>query len=197
MTDTRFTSVLYNVRDRVATLTLNRPDVLNCFNRQLRRDLFDAVMAASRDEAVRVVILTDDCGLGDARRRLARFVMADARQVIGIFSVLGCVTVVATMLLVLAAAGLAVIAWMPFASVVVVPLQLAAGIVRGLIFEYFALSAVSAYQTQYRRFSTAEGTISIERSPQLVLVDDDGAVDRRDGEERHPRAVGGDGNRLE
>ncbi|HWB16554.1 MAG TPA: hypothetical protein VG538_09110 [Vicinamibacterales bacterium] len=151
-------------------------------------------------DLLRVVILTDDCGVGDARRRLARFVMADARQVIGIFSVLGCVTVVATMLSVLAAAGLAVVAWMPFASVIVVPLQLAAWIVRGLIFEYFALSAVSAYQTQYRRFSAAEGTIAAERSTrstQLVLVDDDGAIDGGDGEKRHPPAVGGDGNRLE
>jgi hypothetical protein len=148
-------------------------------------------------DLLRVVMVTDDCGARAAWRRLARFVVRDARQVIGIFSVLGGVMIVATAVAVLAAAGLAVIAWMPFAGVIVVPLQLAVWIVRGLVFEYFALAAVSAYQTQYRRFSTAEGTLGADRSAQLVLVDDDGAIDGRDGEQRHPSPIGRHGNRLE
>jgi hypothetical protein len=148
-------------------------------------------------DLLRLVVVTDDCRLGDAWRRLVRFVVRDARQVIGIFSVLGGVTIVATAIAVLAAAGLAVIAWIPFASVVVVPLQVAVWIVRGLVFEYFALAAVSACQAEYRRFSTAEGTICAPASPHLVAIDDEGAVDGRDGDERHPSAIGGERQGLE
>ena len=58
MTVTAFDTVRYDLRDHVATITLNRPDVLNCFDRALRRDLFDAITVAVRDDEVRVVILT-------------------------------------------------------------------------------------------------------------------------------------------
>lgn len=54
---------LYEVQDGVATLTLNRPDVLNALTFEIYaqlRDLFEALRA---DEAVKVVILT---GAGEA-----------------------------------------------------------------------------------------------------------------------------------
>jgi 2-(1,2-epoxy-1,2-dihydrophenyl)acetyl-CoA isomerase len=42
----------------VTTLTLNRPDVLNAFNRAMARELQDALAAAAADESVRAVLLT-------------------------------------------------------------------------------------------------------------------------------------------
>ncbi|OKL40671.1 enoyl-CoA hydratase-related protein [Pontibacter flavimaris] len=50
--------LLYEVQDGVATITLNRPDVFNAFNDQQSYDLQDALKQVSRDENVRVVVLT-------------------------------------------------------------------------------------------------------------------------------------------
>lgn len=53
-----YESVLYEVREQVATITLNRPQVLNAFDATLRRELIAAIQQASADEDVRVVVLT-------------------------------------------------------------------------------------------------------------------------------------------
>lgn len=42
----------------VASITLNRPDVLNSFNRRMAEDLLGALRDAGRDDAVRAVLLT-------------------------------------------------------------------------------------------------------------------------------------------
>ncbi|HEY0157982.1 MAG TPA: enoyl-CoA hydratase-related protein [Thermoanaerobaculia bacterium] len=42
----------------VTTLTLDRPDKLNAFTGTMREDLLEALRAAERDEAVRVVVIT-------------------------------------------------------------------------------------------------------------------------------------------
>jgi len=45
-------------QDAIATVTLNRPDKLNAFTGTMREDLLDALRAAERDDAVRVVVIT-------------------------------------------------------------------------------------------------------------------------------------------
>ncbi len=50
--------ILYAVKDRVATLTLNRPDKLNAFTRRMRDELTGAFAQADADDGVRVVIVT-------------------------------------------------------------------------------------------------------------------------------------------
>ena len=104
---------------------------------------------------LRVVIVTDDCQIRVAVTRLLRFVTEDARQVIGIFSVIGGIEILAAAASLLTAAGLAPIAYLPLVRVILVPLQAAIWIVRGLMFEALSLASVAAYQTQYRRFSRA------------------------------------------
>ena len=47
-----------DVRDGVATITLNRPDKLNAFTSTMREDLLDALRTCERDADVRVVVLT-------------------------------------------------------------------------------------------------------------------------------------------
>jgi hypothetical protein len=104
-------------------------------------------------DLLQVIIVTDDCSVGTAVRRLRAFVVEDSRQVIGIFAVMGSLVVLATAASLLAAAGMAVIAWVPFVSLIVVPLQTAAWLARGVVFQFMELSALAAYQTQYRRSS--------------------------------------------
>jgi enoyl-CoA hydratase/carnithine racemase len=53
-----FEDVLYEVRDRVAIVTLNRPELLNAFTAAMGRGLQQAVAAAVADDAVRVIVLT-------------------------------------------------------------------------------------------------------------------------------------------
>jgi enoyl-CoA hydratase/carnithine racemase len=50
-------SVLYAARDGVATITLNRPRVLNALDLALSAELADAAEAAAKDEAVWVVVV--------------------------------------------------------------------------------------------------------------------------------------------
>lgn len=53
-----FKSLLYVKSGAVLTITLNRPDVFNAFNDEQSYELQDAFKAASRDEEVRVIVLT-------------------------------------------------------------------------------------------------------------------------------------------
>jgi enoyl-CoA hydratase len=50
--------VLYEVADRVATVTLNRPEARNALSRQLQREIRESVSRAGDDVEVDVVILT-------------------------------------------------------------------------------------------------------------------------------------------
>ncbi len=52
------TTILKAVENRVMTITLNRPDVLNAFNLTMLQELLDAFDEADADDNVRVVILT-------------------------------------------------------------------------------------------------------------------------------------------
>lgn len=51
-------TVLYDVNDGVATVTLNRPEAMNAWTAQLADDLARAMGAADADEAVRAVVVT-------------------------------------------------------------------------------------------------------------------------------------------
>ncbi|WP_059410867.1 enoyl-CoA hydratase-related protein [Cupriavidus basilensis] len=50
--------VLYHAAEGVATITLNRPDVLNALNAELLAELRAAVERAAQDDAVRALVLT-------------------------------------------------------------------------------------------------------------------------------------------
>ena len=50
-------AVLCEQNDRIVTVTLNRPDVLNALNPELARELFTALQTAATDDEVRCVVL--------------------------------------------------------------------------------------------------------------------------------------------
>lgn len=54
----QFETILFDVLDGVATITLNRPERANTFNDQLKEDLRAAMEAVEVDKNVRVVIVT-------------------------------------------------------------------------------------------------------------------------------------------
>ncbi|MEQ8499403.1 MAG: enoyl-CoA hydratase [Sneathiellaceae bacterium] len=53
-----YEQILYDVADGIATITFNRPDRLNAWTAVMEREVRAALVAASADEAVRVVVLT-------------------------------------------------------------------------------------------------------------------------------------------
>lgn len=53
-----YETVLYEVADGVATVTLNRPDRLNAWTARLGAELGDAMASADEDDAVRAVVVT-------------------------------------------------------------------------------------------------------------------------------------------
>ena len=53
-----FETLIYDVADGIATITLNRPEKLNAFNTQMMVEMIAAFDATDADDAVRVVIVT-------------------------------------------------------------------------------------------------------------------------------------------
>jgi enoyl-CoA hydratase/carnithine racemase len=53
-----YAEIRYEVAERVATVTLNRPDKLNAFTHVMRDELIDAFGKADADDGVRAVIVT-------------------------------------------------------------------------------------------------------------------------------------------
>jgi hypothetical protein len=102
---------------------------------------------------VQMVMAADDVGARTAAGRLARFAYDDARQIIGIFGVVLVLILLAGAASLLATAGLGLIAFIPLAGFAVLPLQLAAWLLRGLMFQFLGLTAFTAYLAQYQRYS--------------------------------------------
>lgn len=113
---------------------------------------------------VQMIMAADDIGVRAAADRLARFACDDARQVAGIFGVVFALTLLAGAASLLATAGLGLIAFIPLAGFAVLPLQLAAWLLRGLMFQYLGLTAFTAYLAQYRRYGDKAASGSALRS---------------------------------
>ncbi len=58
MASPTFETLLYDVADGIATITLNRPDKLNAFNAKMMSELIKVFDDTDADDAVRVVIVT-------------------------------------------------------------------------------------------------------------------------------------------
>ena len=50
--------LLYEAKDKVATITLNRPDKLNAFAGRMRQEIAEGLDALERDPSVRVIVIT-------------------------------------------------------------------------------------------------------------------------------------------
>ena len=65
------TTVAVDIRDRVATLTLNRPDASNALTLELARELLSVALLCEADPEIRAVVLTGSgkhfCFGGDLR----------------------------------------------------------------------------------------------------------------------------------
>jgi 2-(1,2-epoxy-1,2-dihydrophenyl)acetyl-CoA isomerase len=66
-----YETILYEIKDAVATITLNRPESYNALNLALGRDLFHATLEADEDRAARCIVITGAgkafCAGGDVK----------------------------------------------------------------------------------------------------------------------------------
>jgi hypothetical protein len=100
---------------------------------------------------MQVAIALEDLKLTTAARAVARFVRAEVRNLGGVFLV-GLLMVVGAMLAsALAWSGVGLVAFVPLFGLAVLPLQIVALVVRGLVLEFIGLTALGAYVTLYRR----------------------------------------------
>jgi 2-(1,2-epoxy-1,2-dihydrophenyl)acetyl-CoA isomerase len=53
-----YETILYDKKDKVATITLNRPERMNAINVQMNADLKNSLMEAKEDSDVRVIVIT-------------------------------------------------------------------------------------------------------------------------------------------
>ena len=53
-----YQEILYEVRDRIATITLNRPEQLNAWTDVMADEVYEAMHAAGGDDRVRTIVLT-------------------------------------------------------------------------------------------------------------------------------------------
>ena len=54
----KFECILYEIKNKVLTITLNRPDRLNAYTGQMQADLIEAFDKAGKDDDIRVIIVT-------------------------------------------------------------------------------------------------------------------------------------------
>jgi hypothetical protein len=98
-----------------------------------------------------IAIAVDRVGPGDAARAVTRFVRAEFRELTGIFFLVLALVVAAMFASALAWSGVGLIAFVPLVGLAVFPIQLAALLIRGLVFEYLGLTALGAYVALYTR----------------------------------------------
>ena len=106
---------------------------------------------------LQLVIAAEDCSVRSSLGRTVRFLKAMGRDVVLVFVVVLALVVLATAASLVATAGLGLISFVPLVGLAAFPLQAAAWLVRGLLFQYLELTALSAYSSLHRRWRTGAG----------------------------------------
>jgi len=99
---------------------------------------------------VQVAVAFENCSLGRAVARVAGFLHAEYRQVTLVFAVMLGIVGLATAASILATASLGFIGFVPVIGLAVLPLQVGAWLLRGMVFQYLGLTALCAYVRLYR-----------------------------------------------
>ena len=94
---------------------------------------------------VQVVMVARDCSVRAATRELPGLVIRERRLVAGIFGVMLIVVGLATIASILATGAVGFIGFVPIVGLAMLPLQLLAWLLRGLLFQFLGLATLGAY----------------------------------------------------
>jgi hypothetical protein len=120
-----------------------------------------------------MVVAIEDVSVRAGVRLALQFVWGHLREIAAVFGVVLVVVVLATAASILATAGLSLIAFVPLVGLAVLPLQLAAWLLRGMVFEYLALAALGAYLSHYRwyqRGTEGQSPLAVTKEPGIRLA---------------------------
>lgn len=109
---------------------------------------------------VQMIVAAENCSVRDAARRGLSFLSRQSRPVLEVLAVVLVVVVLATVASWLATAGLGLVSFVPLVGLAVFPLQAAAWLVRGVVFQYLGLASLGAYYTLYRPAETPHAGIA-------------------------------------
>jgi hypothetical protein len=112
-----------------------------------------------------LAMAAEDVGVMDGFRIVLRLLRTSGRELGGVFLVMLAVVAAATVASALAWSGVGLVAFIPLIGLAVIPLQLAALVVRGLAFEYIGLTALGAYLTSYARHADSLRRVAFVRAP--------------------------------
>lgn len=107
-----------------------------------------------------MVIAVEDVSVRAAVTRVLRFLRSSLREVAGVFGVVLLLAGIATIGSILATAGLGLAALVPLVGLAVLPLQVAGWFLRGVVFQYLALTALTAYLTCYRHYQRTAARVA-------------------------------------
>jgi hypothetical protein len=113
---------------------------------------------------MQITMAAEGVGVAGASRAVARFIRAEFRQLALVFLVVFALVIAATFASALAWSGLGLIAFVPLVGLAVIPLQIAALILRGLVFQYLGLTALGAYIALYAGYASRRAEAA-RRSP--------------------------------
>jgi hypothetical protein len=97
-----------------------------------------------------IVMAADDCSVRDAVVRATRLVRTNFRLMVSIFGATLGLVLLTTAASILATAALGLIGFVPLVGLAALPLQLIAWLLRGVVFQYIGLTALTSYARVYR-----------------------------------------------
>ena len=109
---------------------------------------------------LQIAMAVEGVGVSQGCRAMLRFVRSEFRELAGVFLVVVALVVAATLASALAWSGVGLIAFVPLVGLAVLPLQLAALMLRGLAFAYLGLTALGAYLTLYQGYTSRRGELA-------------------------------------
>jgi hypothetical protein len=116
-----------------------------------------------------IAIAVDDGSLADAPMAVLRFIKAEFFELAAVFGVVFALVIAATFASAVAWSGVGLIAFVPLVGLAVFPLQLAALLVRGLVFEYLGVTALGAYVALYVEHRNRVPSVAEARTVPTVL----------------------------
>ena len=118
---------------------------------------------------VQIAMAVEHVGVLDGMRATGRFIRAELRELLVVFLVVAGLVAAATLASALAWSGVGLIAFVPLVGLAVFPLQIAALLLRGFVFEYLGLTALGAYLTLYQGYA-ARRTEAVQSSAVRAAV---------------------------
>jgi hypothetical protein len=114
---------------------------------------------------VQVIVVAADVSIRRGAAVALAMLRSEPRLVLGIFVVTVSLVGLATLASLVTTAGLGLISFVPFVGLTVLPLQLLAWLVRGLVFQYLSLVSAGAYLSVHESRAHGQAAVMVPAAP--------------------------------